>query len=241
MITTSAQLITRAKFRLGLENTSEHDLYLLKLAQEALRGLNASSTFTVSCETVEIECGSAKLPCQYDSLVGFVFNNCGACSGCCNGAVTGGDALVAICECRTMYTYSQMDVISHRSYGWYGSYFAINGQFLTFPSTITATEVTIYYKGFNVDADGLMIIDEEVERGASAYMAAQFSLDRANTNPPTYTPEQRSMWMAEWIAQKNYINGKKIIKDWKLQKGQISLIVNAIMINRRNVGFGSTL
>lgn len=243
MIVNIEQVITRAKFRLGLESTFEHNDYLKKLIEEAARGLNASSTYIVSCETKEIECGVAQLPDEYDSLVGFTFNNGGSCSGCCHATVDPNppsENQIVVCTCRDFYGVFNQNVIflQHGSCGWYGNYFAINGNYLTFPSTITATEVNIYFRGFNTDENGLMIIDEEQERGLSAYAAAQFSLDRANIIPPAYTPEQRLRWTEEWKAQKKYVNGKQAIRNFKLQKNDIALIANAVLSNRRYPAMG---
>ena len=235
MIVSSEQILVRTKGRLRLMWMTENDLYLLKLLEEGARSLNASSAFTVQCVTREIDCNSAALPDNYDSLIGFSFNTAsGECSGCCGHATTQPDpseTQIVICTCRGFYGYySQNNIIlQHGSWGWYGNYFAINGNFLTFPSTITATEVTIYYRGFNTDDNGFMILDEELERGLSAYAAYQFATDY----PESYTPEQRQRWLAEWTAQKSFVNGKKAIRDFKLQKDNVSLLANAVLSNKR--------
>lgn len=239
MIITSEQIITRAKFRLRLADTTEHDLYLLRLIEEGARGLNASSTFTVQCKTVEIDCASAKLPDSYDSLIAFSFNNNGSCSGCCGAATVDptppSDTQIVICSCRGLYgVYTQNNIIlQHGTYGWYGNYFSINGNYLVFPSTITATQVTIYYRGFNQDDDGMMILDEELSRGLSAYAAGQFATDFQES----YTPEQRARWLQEWKDQMGKVNSKKSIREFKLQKDDISLLCNAILSNKRYYTF----
>lgn len=229
-------IITRAKFRLGLQNTFEEDSYLLVLLEEGLRGTNATDVYTVQCATIDIDCGSAKLPDNYDELIGFQFGDGTTCSGCCHSSTVpagspGGDTLIFSCACWSFYTYSQYNAISHRPCGWYGHYFGIQNNHINFPSTITATEITVYYRGFNENDDGFMVFNEEQQRGLSAYMAYQYSLDKLNTG--VYNPAQNQMWLAEWKSQKNWLNGKEAIRKFKLRKQELSMIVNAIMTSKR--------
>lgn len=227
-------VINRAKRRLGLQNTFEEDGYLQLLAEEGLRDTNATDAYAVSCETVEIDCNSARLPERYDELIGFQFGDGTTCSGCCHSTTIpvspGGNQLVASCACWSFYTYSQYNVISHRPCGWYGNYFSIQNGFINFPSTITATEITVYFKGFNEDENGFMVFNLEQQRGLSAYMAYQYSLDKLNTG--AYTESQNNKWLGEWKEQKNRLNGKEAIRKFKLRKQELSLIVNAIMMSK---------
>lgn len=239
MIVTTDSVINRAKMRLRLMDNTEPDVDLERYIQEAARQLKTIMTFVVSCETVPIDCGAAKLPDQYYDLLWFSFPcGSGSCSGCCGAATTlptpPSENQVVVCSCRGLYGfYQQNDIIlQHGSWGWYGNYFKINGNYLTFPSTITQTEITIYYKGFNVDKDGLMIIDIEAVRALSAYAAYQY----ADSTPEAYTPFQINRWNNEWINQMNMLNGRSEIKKYKLDKPQISLIANAVLSNKRYSG-----
>lgn len=228
-------IINRAKRRLGLHNTFEEDGYLLSLLNEGLRGTNATDVYSINCATIEIDCGSAKLPDSYDELLYFQFGDGTGCSGCCHATQNPsppGENQVVVCSCRGLYGYYvQNDIIlQHGSCGWYGNYFSINNGFLNFPSTITATEVTVYFRGFNEDCDGFMVFNEEQQRGLSAYIAYQYSLDKLNTG--SYLPYQNTAWLKEWINQKNWLNGKEAIRKFKLQKPELTLIANAILMNK---------
>lgn len=232
MIITTEQPVVLAKFKLRLESTSEHDAFLEKMVNSAASKLNATGTYTIQCHEAHIDCNQAKLPDNYDILVGFQFAGDG-CSGCC-GACTGGNALTAICECRSMYTYYQWDVISHRPCSWYGTYFSINGNFIHFPSTLTQDTIKIWYRGFNTDGNGLMILDEEQEECLACYAAYQFSV----SYPESYTPKQMDTWLNGYKGQKAWLNGKAKIREFKLQKPYITKVVNAIMINKNSYGIG---
>lgn len=234
MIVSSTQIVTRAKMRLRLMETSEHDLEILKLIEEGARGLNASSTYKISCHEAEIDCNKAKLPDCYESLEYFCVNGC--CGNCTSPPETIPPTPV-VCSCPSVFYFSKSALINSgcddNSCGWYGNYFYIQNGYIYFSSTVTATSLKIWYVGFNVDENGLMVINEECERGLSAYAAFQF----ASSRPEAYQ-SQIGLWNAEWVAQKRYINGKKIIREFKLQKADISLLVNATMAQNRRAGLG---
>lgn len=228
-------IINRAKRRLGLQNTFEEDGYFELLAIESLRGTNATDVYTIQCATLDIDCGSAKLPDQYDQLLFFQFGDGTGCSGCCGANITptAGENQIIVCTCRGLYGYFQQNniILQHgQTCGWYGNYFQIQNGFINFPSTITATQITVYYKGFNEDDDGFMVFSEEQQRGLSAYIAWQYSTDKLNTG--IYTPQQNQAWQREWIAQKGWLNGKEAIRSFKLNKQNIMLLANAVLSNK---------
>jgi hypothetical protein len=212
MIVNVEQVVTRAKLRLRLMETSEHDSTLMKFIEEGARGLNATSTYKIQCKNIDIECHKSKLPDCYETLICFQINGC---SGCCTPQVNTVPPTPIVCTCPEIFYYDKAAMINcGDNCGWYNNFFYIQDGFMYFPSSMTADTVKVWYYGFNVDEDGLMLIDEEMERGLSAYAAFQFAV----SYPEQYTPEQRSTWNREWIAQKNYVNGKKIIREFKLQK-----------------------
>ncbi len=236
MIINSEQIVVRTKGRLRLMETSEHDSYLLKLIEEGARGLNSSATYKIQCCEVDIDCNKAKLPDSFESLEYFCIDGC--CGNCTTVPVTVPPTPV-VCSCPSVFFYSKQALMNggcdeDGSCGWYGNYFYIQNGYIYFSSTVTADTVKIWYRGFNTDSDGLMIVDEECERGLSAYAAFQF----ASSYPEAYAPEQRSAWNNEWVAQKRYINGKKVIREFKLSKPYISLLVNGQLVNHRYSGMG---
>jgi hypothetical protein len=84
-----------------------------------------------------------------------------------------------------------------------------------------------------------MVINEFWERGLSAYAAMQFATDD-NTQPQRYTPFQISRWSAEWVAQRNKIVSKEVKDRFRLDKGAIQNIMNAIVMNKFAIGAYNT-
>lgn len=235
---TNDQVVNRAKVRLRLQDTEEHNLTLRKLVNEGAMGLQARETYTIQCKELHIEDCKATLPCNFSSVLGFTFGNQDECCGVCHTTVDftpPSEAQIVVCECRGFFgAYSQNNIIlQHGTYNWYGNYFQINGNSIVFPSTINTDEVTLWYKGFN-EVDGLMMIAPISERGLSAYAAWQFATD----NPEAYQPFQIARWQSEWMAQKGMLGGKRIIEEFKENKPYISLLVNAVLANKRYYPIG---
>ncbi len=78
-----------------------------------------------------------------------------------------------------------------------------------------------------------MVVDEEQMECLAAYAAWQYAL----TFVEQYTREQRAEWKQMFFALKAVVNGRKIIREFKLQKGAISLIANAVLIQNRRGGY----
>lgn len=249
MIVGIEQVITRTKFRLRLSN-GENDSYLEKLIDEGARHLGSMNAYKVSCAELDIECTRAQLPPFFEEFIAGRFPSGGGCScGCTGVTITNGQpeptSLNVLnnngCSCPVWYV--NPNVMTNWSgsggrRGNFGQYFDIDiaNQVIQFPSTITATQVKIWYKSANVDDNGLMVINEFWERGLSAYAAMQFGTDY----PERYLPEQRARWSAEWVAQRNKIVSKEVKDRFRLDKGAIQNIMNAIVINKFVVGAYNT-
>jgi hypothetical protein len=104
---------------------------------------------------------------------------------------------------------------------------------IKFPTTLTATQVKVWYRGYNTDGDGIMILDELQQRGLSAYAAYQFAT--SGTHITKYTPYVVNGWQKEWTAQKAYFTGKTQQNDWKNNKAKFAAIARAILINPAQV------
>lgn len=238
MIVNIEQVIAQARMLLRLMDTQENAEYLQTLIESAARyRLNATNTFTIQCETAAIECNKAELPQNWESLEFFKLNPVG-CSGCCQGVdlIPGHNdpAPNNACACPSVYYYNKAAVVNDDDCGWYNNYFYIQGNHIYFPSNTTATEVKIYYRGYNTDSEGFMLIDEETMECLAFYAAWQYAL----IFEEAYTKEQRATWERLWWAGKAVIDGRRIIREFILQKPQISLIVNAQLIQRRKGGLG---
>lgn len=232
---TNAQVITRTKFRLGLTNTTLADAYLEKLINEGAQMVDSRQTYIISQTVIPIDCHKATLPQGVLEVIAYRFNTQG-CSGCCMGNpnVTPGTLDVNMapsCGCPMWYVANRNVLTNWNGYGqsvaYACDYFAVQGNYIQFPTSIVATEVTVYYRGFNTDCDGIMVLDERSERALSAYAAYQYSM----TYPQNYAREVRAEWAKEWKAQKAWLRGTFALEDHKLYKTEAAAIARAILIN----------
>lgn len=233
----SESVITRTKFRLGLQDSTLYDGYIEKLIYEAARHLDAVSSYIISCETLVVECHRAKLPDNFVEMVCVKMVN--PSTGCtCNtvydpatdpspNGVNNG------CTCGTYFIADRGVLTEFCGMGyngtWYGNTFDTQGGNLVLPDTITVDEIQIWYRGLNVDEDGLMILDDFQERGLSAYAAYQFA--NSGSNYKAYDGTQRRMWLAEANAQINKIRGKAAQEDHRAHINKFAAIARAFLIN----------
>jgi hypothetical protein len=233
------QVMTRTKLRLGLMDSTMADAYLEKLIDEAARHLDALSTYVVTCETLDIVCSKAELPENIRSnkdVICMRFNE--GNSGCsCQTSTSDGDTIENInnsfCGCGYWYVPDRNVLTNFCGQGanaqWCGNIFDINGGYIQFPTTLTATQVTIWYRAYNMDDGGLMIVNEKQERALSAYAAYEYAMSGQNIK--SYTPYQISNWQKTWVAQKNWLRGSDVVDDHKLHKAEFSAIARAILLN----------
>lgn len=233
------QIITRAKMRLKLTNTTMPNAYLELLINEGARHLDNLNTFAITCATLSIDCEDkpvAHLPDNYQELLCFKFPG-NSCCGCCDEDTTVTDDIIPRptnkCLCTNLFVASREMVTNFCDRGqnavmWnYANMFEVQNGLLYLPTTTTATEVKIWYRGTNVDEDGIMILDEDQERGLSAYAAYQYALD----NKERYDKFQIQEWKKEWIAQKDWLKGSAVKQDHTMHKWNVTAISNAIFLD----------
>lgn len=235
-------IVTRAAFRLRLTDSGENLGYLERLVEEGARSLNATDTYLILCDETEIVCNSAKLPDNFEELIAFQLSPSDCCSGCCGqllSTTTAEHGIHTSCCCLSYYYYSRAAFVNFQTsactYGWYGNFFGIQNNTFTFPSTVTATSIKTYYKGWNDNGTGIMVPTAEQERALSAYAAFQYALECPRG---TYEPYQIQQWNAEWKAQKSELNGKRVVRDANMRKPEINAIMNSIIYHPFHFGFG---
>lgn len=231
MVISTEQVLTSAKFRLRLSETTIADAYLEKLINEGAMHLGALRTYSVQCKELTIDCYKAKLPDYFEQFLAAQFPS-GTCSCGC-GCNDDPDTLTISGGCPVWYV--NRDVLTNfngTGCSYYANFFDINAGYIVLPSTTTATHIKVWYQSLNVDDDGLMIIDSQWERGLSAYAAFQYAV----VYQESYSPEQRSSWSAEWKAQKGYNIGRDNIKRFELDKHAICQLMNSILSNTSIAG-----
>lgn len=232
-------VIDHAKFRLGLRDTTYADADLERLIDEGARQMGNLSGIVINCTTLDIDCSKAELPASYTEVICFMFLGEG-CSGCCQNfsfdpATEPNPYPPTTCTCSNYYVYNR-NVLTEfcgmgvNACGFEGG-FAIQGGFLCFPSTVTATQVKVWYRGWNQDEDSIMILDELDQRGLSAYAAYMYA--SAGQNYKAYP--QRKEFQQEWIAQR----GKRIAEDFKAEAKRNNwvwaAVAKGILLNPHNL------
>jgi len=229
------QVITRTKFRLKLTNSTLANAYLEKLIDEGARHLDKIDNYIVNCAELDIDCIEAKLPDHYDELLCFKFPGT-SCVGCCETVITNpADGTTATipsgCGCRRIFVANRQLLTNFCDTGvnacWWGNTFEVQNGMLLLPTSTTATTIKVWYKGANVDDDGIMVLDEDSERALSAYAAFQFAVD----NFKKYDRYQIESWKREWVAQKNWLKGSAVKKDHQLHLPAVAAIANAIFLD----------
>ena len=230
------QVINRTKLRLGLMDTTLPDAYIEKLINEGSIHITSLDQFIISCETIDIDCGMVKLPFGATDVIAFSFVGEG-CSGCCNishDPISGLDRNMD-CTCSQYYVSDRSVLVEMGqlgcSSGLWQNRFTVQAGYIQLPSTVTATQIKVWHRGYNMDGDGLMVLDEIQERGLSAYAAYEYAL----SNPQRFTPLQIMEWKKTWVAQKSFLKGQAQQQDYRLNKDRMASIARAIVMNPLNI------
>lgn len=220
-------VITRAKRRLGLMDTTLADSELEALIHECARHFDAVNSYVVTCATVDVDCDKAPLPdnCSEVLCIQPVSQTeCTDCTGCS-------------CSCGTYYFINRNVLTNFCGLGGRGCYggnwFDVQGGYIVLPSSSNVTSLKIYYRGLNTDENGIMILDDFQERGLSAYAAYQYATSGQNWR--NYSPQQMALWQKESTAQINKIRGKAMQDDHRQHKSIFASIAQALVVNPWNV------
>lgn len=230
-----ASVINRAKIRLGLQDTTRWDAVLEQHINEAAFNLDAVSSFSVSCEILDIECHEATLPLGYETVISFTLLDQNGCAGCCDVSTdpSEGENRNMACNCADIWFFDKNVLTEFNGNGltacYGGNFFAVQNGRLKFPTSITATRVKVWYMGYNMDSDGIMILDERQQRGFSAYAAWQFASSGTHYNK--YNPNQIRGWEREWVNQRGRLVGLAAQDDFINNKGKFASIASALLIN----------
>ena len=233
------QVITLAKQYLGLEETTKADAILRKYINMAARRLDSRATYVISCETIDIDCDKAKLPDNTIEVISFRFPGV-TCSGCCAASPNTTPGTLGVnmnpqCGCPVWYIPNRDVLTDWNGYGanaaWSTSYFSFDTQagYIYFPSTVTATQVQVYYRGYNEASNGIMMIEEYWEDGLASFAAFKYA--SSGTNPLKYTTDQRRGWNQTWVKQKGFIRGTENVIDSRAHKADLSAIARAVLMN----------
>lgn len=222
-------VITRTKVRLGLMDTTSQDATLELFIQEGARHIDAVDSYIVSCETIDVDCSRVRLPDQYSEVICFQPTSPNTTTTCtCSGTTS---TTNNFCTCG-MYYFVNRGVLTNfcslGGRGCWGNFYDVQNGYLILPEPTTITQVKLWYRGLNVDQDGLMILNDYQERGLSAYAAFEFA--NSGQNYRNYSPGQIASWSRLWTAQVNRIRGKAAQNDHRQHIHQFTGIARALIL-----------
>jgi len=232
-------VIDATKFRLGLRDSSMADLDLERLINEGAMHIDSVDTYVISCITLDVECNKAALPEGFVELICMKIAGQSSCSGCCQSInfdpVVDQNPSSITCTCPDFYVANR-NVLTEfcgmgASCGSFDNGYDIQGGYILFPSNFSASQVQIWYRTYNMDENGIMVLDEYWQRGLSAYAAYQYAMSGQNFK----LYPQAQQWQQEWTAQVNKIRGKSAQRDHRQHKASFSAIARAILVNPASV------
>lgn len=215
-----ATVIARAKMELGIENTTDHDPYLLLKADEAMRQINDLSMFEFRTETVPLDSGTAPLPCGLVRVVALWFTDSNGQR--CTAAPYVHQEIVNYCDCDTSGCPMLM-----------GHTFQINGNHIVFHggTAMSASEVTVAFVGSRLDDNNQPLIPETHDRAVQAYIKWRYR-EMMVSRQPTPNLMQLTAQMSErnrqeFVNQKKYLQGLANQTLWLENKRNMGAVFNA--------------
>ena len=212
------EAVSSAKQQLRIEDTSEHDVYMIRLANEAIVSMIDNTTYIKGMCNLDIIDGRAKLPCGFIRLLAtrFVTNN---------GNYYGNTYVDA--------SYLQENLTGFASIGYqhYSGQFQIQNGYIVFNDPqLNDIAMSVAYMGRNIDSNGLMQMSERQERAVNAYICWKFTLSYFERFPA----DIRNTYEREWVKQKGFLAGLSANERFNENKAEIASIMNAWITNDKN-------
>lgn len=223
------QVISAAKIRLLLTDTSAADMALEQYVLSGLRKINALDSYVMRRETLDIENGVAELPCGFVEALTLIYEQ--------ENATVDGIALTPsryrAIYVNVPYIRSQECNVNDAGLGWSGTY-QIIGNHIMFNSEVTATTCDLTFMGRNLDCNGILLIPEAYESALTEYTCWEYARSRpySNIDMGGYTNAQIQSYRAEWMAQRAWCVGSAVQAEAKRTRYEIMSTVNAVLSNR---------
>ncbi len=226
------EIISRAKLSLRITNTTEHDDFLEVVISEGARHLDALTLYKKCQETLQIKDSKAKLPNNFQKLLGLRLQKTELVTSFINGQMVQN---IPIPVCSPIFYVDKTflsDCGCNNSDGnnilqnFRDTMQIINGYIIFNSQNIESGTCQLAFFGLNVDENGRLILYSEYERGLSAYACAQWFLAFPNDNRSI---AQYDRYMAIWVAQKSWIKGGAWKDEFQKTKMEIASMVNALV------------
>lgn len=206
-------IVAAAKSQLNIEHDTAHDIFLFQKANEAIRHLDCLYLFKKKECKLELCEDRAKLPDGFVRLLALRFD--------CNDRLLYADLdFFRACGCTN---------ISHPNrFNGFRSFEIIGNTIFFHQKPDEAKEIFIAYQGLDVDSKGLMNVYAEYERGAVAYVCWKYVL-RYFKDFNQYILEE---YKREWQAQKSWVNGAQVQKEFQHNRQEILEWANALISDK---------
>lgn len=218
--TTYDQVIAEAKMSLNLENSTDHDGFLLLKLDECMRGIDDRGMRELKTEVLPLDGGTSPLPFGFLRAMAVWFQSP---TGNCTTAPYVDRNIVNYCDCGT----------AGLNLSFFGTSYQINGNHIVFhnPEAITADTVSLAYLGMRLTENNQPIILESHSRAAIAYLTWKY---KAKMGPAEQSLAVRNIMRAEamdakreYSAQAKYIKGEANKHQWDEDKKSIARTFNA--------------
>ena len=209
VLITQEQVLSSVKQQLRIE-TTDHDIYLMKLINEGVGRLDTLSNFIQQEGCFDVCDGKVKLPCGIHNLVAFRFMD--ANNRCLQG-VYAELPYIKYCGCNVN------DWAGYNVYNYKNSA-VIVGDCLVFHRQPDFDKVYMAWEGLNLDQNGMWQIYARYETAIVNYVCWRWYLMHENLGMAT-------MYQRDWISQKNWIRSDDQVQQFRKTKRQIAEWMNA--------------
>jgi hypothetical protein len=210
-----SEAIISAKEELRLGDTTMHDKFLMRLANQAMVSMTDNATYVVR-------------GCEVDVIDGYGDLPCGAVRVIAARWVSGGSN-----QADPVYTETAFiqDGTIPAGYAPVSNQFRVVDDRIVFLNPLTPDGVLfVVFSGRNVDEDGLMVMSDRQERAITAYLCYKF----AKSYPERYLMGFWQDSQMEWKAQKAHLTGMSAMERFHENKQQIASIVTGWPTSDRN-------
>ncbi len=226
------EVISRAKVRLKIGNTSEYDDYLEMSISEGLRHLDMLTLYVKKQTILEIQDSKAQLPCDFMKLLGMRILKTVLTTSFINGKMVS-NVPIPICSPifyvdKTFLNDCACNNIDGNNIlqNFRDTMQIVNGYISFNSNSIDEGKVSIAYMGLNVDQQGKILIYPEYERALTYYAMSQFQEDILMDN--------RSIALADrnyqkFVAQKAWLKAGAWKDEFQRTKMEIASMVNALV------------
>ncbi len=228
-----SEVISRAKTRLKIANTTEYDDYLEQSVSEGLRHLDMLTLYVKRQATLNIADGKAELPCGFMKLLGARFLKTVLTTSFVNGIMVTNvpitvcspiiyvdRAFLNDCDCNNNINGNGM-LQNFRD-----TMQIVNGYIHFNSNIIESGQLSLAYMGLNVDQYGRILVYPEYERALVYYACSQFQEDILMDN--------RSIALADrnyqkYVAQKAWLKGGAWKDEAQRTKAEIASLTSALL------------